>query len=84
LPPLRICQQAAPPCGFITADEYKSQITQFGADLFSNLAKEDSDPDVRRTAYRLLNILGAHGKLPPFSTSLCSLIHPTSKNQQEV
>jgi hypothetical protein len=36
---------------------------QYGVDVFADLTKEGNEPHVQRTAYRLLNILGAHGTL---------------------
>lgn len=49
---------------FPYAEEHKALIIQEGLDMFSELTKDGNDPHVQRTAYRLLNILGAHGKVP--------------------
>jgi hypothetical protein len=46
---------------------------QYGVDVFADLTKEGNEPHVQRTAYRLLNILGAHGtlSLPLCTCALC-------------
>lgn len=41
-------------------EEHKAQILRFGVDVFADLTKDHNEPHVQRTAYRLLNILGAH------------------------
>lgn len=58
-----------------TPDEYKAQIVQFGIGAFADLTKEGNEPHVQRTAYRLLNVLGAHGAFnsPRFRLSVIAI-----------
>lgn len=58
---------------FPCIEENKAQIVQFGLGVFADLTKEGNDPHVQRTAYRLLNILGAHGTYPPSPRFMCSI-----------